>query len=62
MVAGHFEANTIFGLGQESFLLTIVDKTNEDVAKVEFILNSRGRESLGFKSSNQVMFEHLMVA
>ena len=151
---GHFEADTIFGCGQESFLLTLVDKANksviirklpnncaetvvdamrdimkttfhtfktitsdngtefaghakiseitgasfffanpysswerglnehtnglirrffpkgtdfntisdEDIAKVEFILNSRGRESLGFKSPNQVMLEHLKAA
>lgn len=151
---GHFEVDTIFGLGQESFLLTLVDKANkstivrklsnkcaatvveamrkimkttfhvfktitsdngtefaghakiseitgasfffanpysswerglnehtnglirrffpkgtdfntisdEDIAKVEFILNSRGRESLKFKSPNQVMLEYLQAA
>ena len=26
--------------------------SDDDIAKVEFILNSRGRESLGFKSPN----------
>ena len=152
--AGHFEADTIFGLGQESFLLTLVDKANksviirklankcaetvvismqdimqrtfhefktitsdngsefsghaqisaitgaafyfanpysswerglnehtnglirrffpkgtdfnkisdEDIARVEFILNSRGREALGFKTPNQVMLEQLMAS
>jgi len=33
--------------------------TDEDITKLEFILNSRGRKSLGFKSPNQVFVNFL---
>ena len=33
-----------------------------DIAMVEFILNSRGREALGFKSPNDIMLEYLKAA
>lgn len=33
--------------------------SDEEVARVQFLLNSRGRKSLGFKSPNAVMLEYL---
>jgi IS30 family transposase len=36
--------------------------SEDDIAMVEFILNSRGREALGFKSPNDIMLEYLKAA
>lgn len=36
--------------------------SDEDIAKVEHILNTRGRASLGYKTPNEVFLEHLQAA
>lgn len=36
--------------------------SDEDIAKLEHILNTRGRASLGYRSPNDVFLEHLMAA
>ena len=36
--------------------------SEEDIAKVEFILNTRGRASLKYKTPNEIFLEHLLVA
>ena len=36
--------------------------SDEDIAKVEYILNSRGRASLGYKTPNEVFLEYLQAA
>lgn len=36
--------------------------SDEDIAKVEHILNTRGRASLGYKTPNEVFLEHLIAA
>ena len=36
--------------------------SDEDIAKVEHILNTRGRASLGYKTPNEVFLEYLQAA
>ena len=36
--------------------------SDEDIARLEHILNTRGRASLGYKSPNEVFMEHLLAA
>ena len=36
--------------------------SDEDIAKVEHILNTRGRASLDYKTPNEVFLEHLLAA
>lgn len=36
--------------------------SDEDIARIEHILNTRGRKSLGFRTPNEVFLEHLQAA